>query len=180
MYNPGYFKIDKRKIKDLIELLKLEKDDIKSLKKNLKKTKSTLKLGDMQPAKVISLNPLLITSYSDEFDGVLIYNYPTELGLKYNLKENQPLVSSNSYWPKESFDIEEDIIPGRDCSNVWRDVISFIPLFLCLEQQENSCYYYAENLFDKEIWNRLDVLTEEYLKEKHNYTRNGLKTLIKY
>ncbi len=180
MYNPGYFKIDKKKIKDIIELLNLDKDDIKSLKRNLKMTKDTLKLGDMQLSKIISVNPFLIASYSDEFDGVLIYEYPSELVFKYNLKINQLLVSSNSYWPKDAFDIEEDIIPGKDCSYEWRDVISFIPLFLCLEKQEVNCQICVEQLYDENLLKRIDSQIEEYLLKKPNQIRKGFKTLIKY
>ena len=180
MYNPGYFKIDKKKIKEIIELLNLDKDDIKSLKRNLKMTKDTLKLGDMQLSKVISVDPLLIASYSDEFDGVLIYEYPSELVFKYNLKINQVLVSSNSYWPKDAFDIEEDISPGKDCSYEWRDVISFIPLFLCLEKQEVSYWVYVDRLYNEELLKHIDELIVDYFSKKPNQVRKGFKTLIKY
>lgn len=180
MYNPGYFKIDKNKIKRIIEILNLDKDDIKSLKRNLKMTKNTLKLGDMQLSKIISVDPLLISCYTDEFDAVLIYEYPNELVYYYNLKINQLLISSNSYWPKNAFDIEEDIIPGNDCSNEWRDVICFIPLFLCLEIQEQKSLMYVDKLYDEKLLKHMDELTTEYLIKKPNQIRKGFKTLIKY
>ena len=65
-YNPGGFKISNNKVKEIITLLNLDKDDIKSIKRNSKLVKNTLKSGDMQLAKVISLNPLLIACFSDE------------------------------------------------------------------------------------------------------------------
>lgn len=180
MYNPGYYKISKTKIKQIIGILKLDKDDIKNLKKNLKNTKSTLKSGDMQPARVISLNPLLISCYFDEFDAVLIYEYPQELITLYSLEMNTPLATSNSYWFKECFDVEPDIIPGNNCSPTFRDAITFVPLFLCKENQESNCSAAAKYLFAEAAWNHLDQLTKEYLEKKPNQYRKGFKTLIKY
>lgn len=180
MYNPGYYKISNQKVKEIITILKLDKEDVKKIKGNLKKTKQTLKLGDMQPARVISTKPLLVSCYSDEFDGVLIYEYPDELVNKYQLKENMTLVSLNSYWPKDFFDIEADIIQGEKCSRQYRDVICFIPLFLCHEKQEEECREATVELFDDAVWNRLDELTKEYLNKFPNQYRQGFKTLVKY
>ena len=69
-YNPCGFKISKKKVKEIIIELKLDKDDIKSVKRNLKNAQRTLKNGDMQLAKVISLDPLYIACFSDEFNAV--------------------------------------------------------------------------------------------------------------
>lgn len=177
MYNPGYFKISKEKVKQIINILMLDKDDIKSIKKNLKNTKNTLKEGDTQPSKVISLDPLLIACYSDEFNNVLIYEYPKELVEMYSLKTGKYLISSNSYWYKECFDIEDDIIPGKNCSKDWRDVITFIPLFLCNENQEGRCYCFN---VEKDLLNHIDELIKEYQEKKPGQYRKGFKTLIKY
>ena len=52
-YNPGRFKLSMKKVKELFISLNLNKDEIKSVKKNLSNIKRTLKSGDMQLAKVI-------------------------------------------------------------------------------------------------------------------------------
>ena len=93
-YLPGKFKLSKSKIKELIEILNLEKSEIKQLKRNKRKVANSLKDGDTQIAKVISLDPLLISCYSDEFDSVLIYKYPTKLvdePLKTNVSAEQTI-----------------------------------------------------------------------------------------
>ena len=52
-YLPGKFKLSKSKIKELIEILNLEKSEIKQLKRNKRKVANALKDGDTQIAKVI-------------------------------------------------------------------------------------------------------------------------------
>lgn len=179
-YNPGGFKISNNKVKEIITLLNLDKDDIKSIKRNLKLVKSTLKSGDMQLAKVISLNPLQIACFSDEFDSVLIYEYPTDLINKYHLYENEYLVCSNSYWPKEFFSIESDIILGENASNKWRDVICFVPLFLCNEKQELFSRNIVSKIFTEKEFEHFEESIIKYLEKMPNVKRFGFKTLIKY
>ena len=179
-YNPGGFKISNNKVKEIIILLNLDKEDIKSIKRNLKLVKNTLKSGDMQLAKVISLSPLKIACFSDEFDSVLIYDYPEFLINKYHLCENEYLVCSNSYWPIEYFSVESDIILGENASNNWRDVICFIPLFLCNEKQELFSRNIVSKIFTEKEFEHFEESIKLYLEKKPNTTRIGFKTLIKY
>lgn len=175
-YFPGNFKISKNKISNIIEILKLEKNEIKQLKRNKRKVFDALKKGDTQLAKVISLDPLLISCYSDEFDSVLIYKYPIELVKKYNLKVEQILITSNMYWPKNGLDLESDILEKDNMKYLWRDVITFIPLFIC----ENDDYIDELTKIRKtdKMIDRLNITTNEYLKLKPNCFRDGFKTII--
>ncbi len=177
-YLPGKFKISKKKISNIIEVLELEKNEIKQIKKNRRKVAMSVKTGDTQLAKVISLNPLLISCYSDEFDSVLIYKYPIEFIQMYNLYLNQILVTSNMYWPKNGFDLEADILKKEGHKYLWRDPITFIPLFLC----DNDEYInnFTKNKITKKSIEILDSATQEYLENKPNCIRDGLKTLIYY
>jgi hypothetical protein len=179
-YNPGRFKVSMKKIKSLFVELNLTKDEIKNVKKNLSNVKRTLKSGDIQLAKVISLDPLLIACFSDEFDSVLIYEYPSFLAKKYYLKEEQYLVCSNSYWPRECFSVEKDIIIGGGASSHFRDVICFIPLFICKEDQELFCKTVFDKLFSDEEIEHFNESINVYLKVMPGSRRNGFKTLIYY
>lgn len=179
-YNPGGFKISKKKVKEIIIELKLDKDDIKSVKRNLKNAQRTLKNGDMQLAKVISLDPLYIACFSDEFDSVLIYKYPSFLITKYQLRLNQYLVCSNSYWPKEYFNVEDDIILGEKASKSWRDIICFVPLFLCNEKQEVFSINCISRIFTDDEFEHFEESIKEYINKLPDTYRDGFKTLIKY
>ena len=52
-YMPGYFMLSKSKIEKLIQILNLNKAEIKQLKKNQRKVANAVKRGDTQIAKVI-------------------------------------------------------------------------------------------------------------------------------
>lgn len=179
-YNPGGFKISNKKVKEIIKELNLDKDDIKSVKRNLKNVQNTLRNGDMQIAKVISLDPLYIACFSDEFDSALIYKYPSFLISKYQLRLNQYLVCSNSYWPKEYFSVEDDIILGENASKSWRDVICFVPLFLCNEKQELFSISCISKIFTESEFEHFEESIKKYMDKKPNTYREGFKTLIKY
>lgn len=179
-YNPGGFKISNKKVKEIIRELNLDKDDIKSVKRNLENVQNTLRNGDMQIAKVISLDPLYIACFSDEFDSVLIYKYPSFLISKYQLRLNQYLVCSNSYWPKEYFSVEDDIILGENASKSWRDVICFVPLFLCNEKQEVFSINCISKIFTESEFEHFEESIKKYMDKKPNTYRDGFKTLIKY
>lgn len=179
-YNPGGFKISNKKVKEIIRELNLDKDDIKSVKRNLKNVQNTLRNGDMQIAKIISLDPLYIACFSDEFDSILIYKYPSFLISKYQLRLNQYLVCSNSYWPKEYFSVEDDIILGENASKSWRDVICFVPLFLCNEKQEVFSINCISKIFTESEFEHFEESIKKYMDKKPNTYRDGFKTLIKY
>lgn len=177
-YLPGKFKISKKKIASIIEILKLEKNEIKQMKKNRKKVAMSLKTGDTQLAKVINLNPLLISCYSDEFDSVLVYKYPIEFVGMYDLQLEQILITSNMYWSKDGFDLESDILQKEDHKYFWRDAITFIPLFLC--DNDEYIYAFTKNRITNKSLEILDAATNEYLEKKPDCVRDGLKTLIYY
>ena len=176
-YNRGGFKLSKEKLLDVCAYLNFNKKEIKMVKKNIKNIKEVLLEGDTQPAKVISCEPLLIATYSDEFDAVLILKFPVELVERYQLYISQKLVSVNYYTPKQVFDIAPDIIPGKFTSNNWRDIIPFIPLFL--SEDEVKCKEMT-TIHPDFLWDRFEYLINEYLEKKPNQHRNGFKSIIYY
>lgn len=175
-YMPGHFMLSKSKIEKLIQILNLNKAEIKQLKKNQRKVANAVKRDDTQIAKVICLDPLLISCYSDEFDSVLIYEYPKELVEMYNLNVGRLLITSNMYWNKGFFDIENDILTRNDMEYDYRDAITFIPLFIC-DNDEYILNATRIRAIDSMV-ERLDITTEEYLKNMPKYRREGFKTLI--
>lgn len=177
-YYPGGFKLSNQKIKNIIKILNLEKSEIKELKKNQRKVANAVKTGDTQLARIICLNPLLIACYSDEFESVLIYRYPTELVKMYYLRENQILITSNMYWHKECFDLADDILKKDDMTYHYRDAITFIPLFLCKNEDEILKLTKARET-DYMVY-ALDMAILEYLEKMPHHIRDGFKTLIHF
>lgn len=176
-YPPGNFKLSKSKLNELYDLMDLSRKEIKKIKRNSKNIKRCLDEGDVTPAKVISLNPLLIGVFSDEFDAVIVLKFPDELINKYNLRINQRMVSCNLYWPKQVFDIASDIIPGDHCTYQYRDIIPIIPLFV---SDDEDCFYAMTNIYPNEIWKQFDELLAEYESKKPNVFRDGFKTIFNF
>lgn len=53
--------------------------------------------GDARAAVVVSENPLIISAYSDEFDGVKLLEFPQYLASELGLKRKSTLVTINTY-----------------------------------------------------------------------------------
>ena len=113
-----------------------------------------INMGDLQPAFVFSTNPLIIASYTDEFDDVILLKYPQEFVYEYKLKENDKLITSNVYW-KINKTPYKDINLGILGSTTYKDVYPFVLKFLVNEEDEIKEYC---TQFSDYIW--------EYLKNK--------------
>ena len=175
-YLEGNFKLSKTKVNEILENMEISKEKIKQYNKNKKNIKNALKKGDTQLAIIISEYPLLIACYSDEFDSVIIYKYPNFLVGKYNLKVNDVLVTSNNYWTKGALDYADDIILGEEHSNYWRDIITYIPLFLC--DDEEKVKQFTENRNNPSLVEHIKECAVDYEKERPGHFRDGFKTLF--
>ncbi|MCM1132777.1 MAG: hypothetical protein NC340_04830 [Ruminococcus flavefaciens] len=115
--------------------------------------------GDTQPAVVYSVKPLIISAYSDEMDGVVFLEFPEQFAEKYNLYEGMRLVTSNVYqYGKRPV---KDINAGAGYLKRYSDFTPIVQLFLT--DSEN----YARRrtmLFGEEVWDRVNLLTEEYAR----------------
>ena len=129
--------------------------------------------GDTQPAVVYSVNPLIISAYSDEMDGVVFLEFPDELAEMYNLYEGMRLVTSNVY--KYGNKPVKDINAGVDYLKRYSDFTPIVQLFLT--DNENYAMRRTE-LFDEEKWDRVNRLTEEYSRSG-NKARKGFYYMTK-
>ncbi len=170
--DPGKLILSEVKYQEIADLLKLNEAQLKIFKKKKKAIAEHIKYGDTQPANVVSIEPLIISSYSDEIDGVVMLKFPDELARRYNLKIGDKLVTINLYWPKLMFDYAPDLIPGENCSQSFRDVIPVVGLFVA--ENEGVCRRKVD-LIEPEYWNRLQELTLQYLKDKPDTYRDGFR-----
>src|SRR5688500_4823462 len=56
-----------------------------------------LRYGDARAAVCVSAKPPIVAAYSDEFDGVVLLQFPALLAERYKLKPGTTLVSVNTY-----------------------------------------------------------------------------------
>jgi len=140
--------LDKEKIeffKEVYKLKETEKDYVSNTQIDILKY---INMGDIQPAFVYSINPLIIACFTDEFDDVILLSYPQEYIEKYNLKENDKLVTSNVYWAKNKTPYK-DIVPGILGSQRYKDIYPMVLNFLVSEEDEIVEY---TKLFSNYIW----------------------------
>lgn len=166
--NPGMLKFSKKKFKEVALLLDPTKAKFFLKKKSW--IKKQIATGDIQPAMVISIDPLVISCYSDELDAVILLEFPKELAVKYQFKLNERLVTCNWYMVKNMFAYSDDLIIGPNCSGNWRDVYPLLGLFVC---KDENAYYENTNLFKDEDYEYLMKLTTSYLEKKPNSYRDG-------
>ncbi|MDE6789775.1 MAG: hypothetical protein K2J47_10720 [Ruminococcus sp.] len=113
--------------------------------------------GDTQPAVVYSVNPLIISAYSDEMDGVVFLEFPDQLTEMYNLQKGTRLVTSNVY--KYGNKAVKDIKVGAGYLKRYSDFTPIVQLFLT--DRENYVRR-RTMLFGEEVWDMVNRLTEEY------------------
>ena len=173
--DPGKLILSDEKYEKIAQILNLNNYDLKVFNKKKKLIKEHIKYGDTQPAIVVSVDPLIISSYTDEIDCVVMLKYPNEFVSIYDLKIGDRLVTVNQYYPKLNFNYAPDLIPGEHASKYWRDVIPVVGLFVC--ENEEYCKRKVR-LFESKDWDILQEKTINYLKEKPNVSRNGFRYFI--
>lgn len=175
--NQSKLKLSNEKFKEIKDLFEFNKSELSFYKKQKGKIKAYLKEGDLQPAVVCLLHPLLIGAYSDEMDAVVMLKFPTSFINKYKLEEGQRLVTSNVYWPKDMFNIAEDIFVGEEYGGTYRDVIPIVSLFLTDKKNEEYVKLLT-NIFDEDTWEKVVKKSNEYIKENPYLHRNGFFYLL--
>lgn len=170
--NKSNIRLSKEKYNEIKELFDFNKSEFSFYKKAKGKVKAYLKGGDLQPAIVCSLFPLLIAAYSDEMDAVVLLKFPSSFINKYKLEEGQRLVTSNVYWPKNILSVAEDIFIGENYSGYYRDVIPIVSLFLCDYKSEEKVRNLI-NIFDEALWKKVNNKAQEYVKQHPDLYRNG-------
>lgn len=172
--NAGNAELSKEKFKQIRDkILKVSFISKMQYNNNFNRINDYMINGDTQPAIVYSVNPLIISAYSDEMDGVVFLEFPDVLAEMYNLKTGSRLVTSNIY--KYGSKIAKDINIGSNYYNRYVDFTPIVQLFL--SDNENYIKNRTE-LFSEEIWDKINYLTNEYA-HSGNQPRKGFYYLTK-
>lgn len=168
--NAGEVNLSKRKFKELRDdILKVPFLKKGYYNRQFGRISQYLAYGDTQPAIVSSLNPLVISAYSDEMDAVVLLKFPSEMQNMYALNEGMRLVTSNVYF--RGSQIAADITVGEKYLNRWIDFIPMVQLFL---SDDEEFIKQRIGLLQEELWRRLEFLTEKRMAQNDNIKmRNG-------
>ncbi len=125
--------------------------------------------GDTQPAYVLSTEPLRIAAYSDEFDAVVVLDFPSEFVEKFNVTAGMKLTSSVTYFTDGR--IPDDLFPGEDTTGRYSDFMPIIQLFL---GKNDAKIMEKTSLFDDGEWKKVIDKSIEYRDSHPGMFRDGL------
>jgi hypothetical protein len=129
-----------------------------------------LENGDSRAAVVISLQPLVIAAYTDEFDCVAMLQFPDFLVSEYALAVGSRLLTVNTYYQGHS-NLVADLEHGSASFYRYWNFTPFIAEFLSIDfdriEQRKS------EISDEE-WARTLELAHAYLAQHGSQFRNGL------
>lgn len=124
---------------------------------------------DTQPAVVYSLDPFIVSAYSDEFDAVVFLRFPEELAKIYDLTVGDRLVTACNY-VNDGADPASDIFPGPSSSGAYSDMIPVVQLFFAGKKQVlfaggDDEIRARPSIFPENVWSRVDELTKDYAQK---------------
>lgn len=127
--------------------------------------------GDIQTAVVVSIDPLLVACYTEDFDAVILQYYPTELGKKHGWDLHKRLITVNTYNGLGAVRKNKDIYPGQDAKGRYK---SFGPLIADLFTDNTERLERKKREIPEEYWQRTLYLGNEYMRKHPKIARNGL------
>ncbi len=168
--NPGNAKFSYKKYYPVRKLICKSFAEKFNCDNNIQKVAYVLRLGDTQPALVCSVDPFIVSAYSDELDAVVMLRFPNELAEKYDLHLWSRLVTSNTYKYAHFDDTAPDIDAGPGSSGNFSDFLPIVQLFLAKHDEK---IMERTKLFDEARWARVKELTDAYRNEHPNTARDG-------
>jgi hypothetical protein len=132
--------------------------------------KSSLQRGDCNPAFVYQLNPLIVIAYAYDIDCIIPVLFPKAYQPPFELVLNQRLLSVNMYG-QENGKLAEDLIEGKDSSNVWK---TFVPHIAELYSDDTTLIEEKKAAIEEKYWQRLPILAKEYFEANPGRYRLGL------
>jgi hypothetical protein len=125
--------------------------------------------GDSRAAMVVSIKPLLVAAYTDEFDCIAMLRFPDSLVSEYKLKMYDRLLTVNLYRPNGNF--AKDLEHGDASYHRYFNFIPFIAEFLSDDLAQIKL---RKSQILAEEWARTKYLAEEYIvKNGKTQVRDG-------
>lgn len=167
--DPGRLTLSKSKWKDIGRFYKLNIFQRIELNSRKKLVRERICYGDTQPAVVMSVDPLLIASYADEMDAVVILRFPAQYAAKYSLKLYDRLICVNTY-ADTTHNIPHDIYVGKHYLKRWSNFAPSVAEFL---SDDKEIIEKHKATMPESLWLYVKSLGEEYLTVHKNKTRLG-------
>lgn len=132
--------------------------------------------GDCRAAIVVSLEPLLVAAYSDEFDGVVLLRFPPQLAAIHHLAVGERLLTVNNYIQSLATR-QTDIRRGERSTGQFTGFIPLIADFLTDDSQRLS---EIKQKIGEDEWVRAHALGMQKLEVRWPPPRNGRPRYARY
>lgn len=170
-FNPGLFSLNKEKLKRLrpqiFGLSALTNHNLDHVAYIMNQMND----GDMQPAVVVCVDPLLVACYNDEFDAVTLLYFPARLGRRYGWELYHRLMTVNAYNGFGLLRRNKDIDPGPRASTRFKSVG---PLVADLYTDDVERLERKKREVPAGWWDYTIQLGEKYMREHPGMARDGL------
>jgi hypothetical protein len=174
--NPGFFHLSREKLARLHpELLPggglrhwLEQRYADPAK-DLEHIAYCLHEGDCRAAIVVSLHPLLVAAYSDEFDAVVLLKFDPRLAAIYDLAVGQRLVTVNNY-EHSKLSRQTDFHAGELATGVFTGFYPLIADFLTDDDQRLT---EIKQKISQQEWQRAEQLGRQKALQSWPLPRDG-------
>jgi len=178
--NPGRVRMSAAKVRELVPRFYLQPGRIGSWISWLfgmmlvRRTalKMHLRYGDARAAVCVSAKPLIVAAYSDDFDGVVLLQFPPALGERYKLKPGSTLVTVNAY--DATGDPRGDIVRAGAGPTPHTD---FTPVIADFVTDDREHLAELKKSIPKEEWTRCYQIGARAMKQPKTLFRDGLAQL---
>lgn len=170
-FNPGLFEVNKKKVKKLYPRscslnVMLNGPDAERIDGIIRQMND----GDLSTGIVMSTDPLLVACYSEDFDAVVMYCYPTELGTKMGWSAGTRLLTVNWYDGYGKIKKNKDIDRGSRSNNKFKTVG---PLVAELYTDNKERVARKKSEIPDEMWQYTEALGRQYMKAHPGMAREG-------
>lgn len=170
-FNPGLFETNRKKVKSLYPYAyKLNVLFNGPTAEQIGGLVRQMNDGDLSTGVVVSADPLLVACYSDDFDAVALYCYPTELGSKLGWQVGTRLLTVNWFDGYGMVKKNKDLDYGPHYDTKFK---SFGPLIAELYTDNAERVARKKSEIPEEMWLYTEELGKRYMAAHPGVARNG-------
>ncbi len=130
-----------------------------------------LRLGDSRAALVISVRPLRVAAYTDEFDCSVVVELPAHVAADLELSVGTRLLAVHTY--ASSGPCAADLVPGPGHTQRQLNVFPLVAEFLVTDPSATAI---RKQAISEQEWIRASAAADEYLRHTRGRCRDGRPT----
>ncbi len=126
--------------------------------------------GAINPAVVVSIQPLVIAAYAEDLDCVVMLDFDESLVEQHNLSRGRRLLSVNTFMHMSDRELGDDLTWGPNHTNMWGNACPFIAEFL---SDDDETIRVKLRQIPEEAWQRTRELASDWQLRRSCRPRDG-------